>query len=181
MAPATEQQASSDRGGRYFGYFLAKPEKKAPVGSFAATFTYEGLGQIAGHPRTLMGWTATPEINFTKHLGLQADFTSLYVRSIYPGQTRLLIAAGPRINLAPRSKVTPFIFMEGGEVRLSTKANSIKDWNPVAKGGIGFDYKIAHGFGFQLIPGEYIAQYNSNDTWTHNFSARAGVVFSFFK
>jgi hypothetical protein len=160
---------------------LARPEKKAPVGSFAATFTYEGLGDIAGHPRTLLGWTATPEINFTKHLGLQADFTSLYVRSIYPGQTRFLMAAGPRINLAPRSKVTPFIFMEGGEVRLSTKANPTKDWNPVAKGGIGFDYKIAHGFGFELIPGEYIAQYNSNDIWTHNFSARAGVVFSFFR
>jgi hypothetical protein len=167
--------------GRYLGGFMQKPDKQAPVGSLAATFTYNGLNQIAGHNRTLLGWTVTPNINFTKYLGVQADFTSLYVRSIYPGQARFLIAAGPRINLAPRSKFTPFLFTEAGYVRQTTKANNGRDWEIVAKGGLGFDYKLVHGFGLQLIPGEYIGQHNYDGSWSHSYSARAGVVFSFFK
>ena len=178
--PAADS-ASKAKGGRYFARFMDKPDKQAPVGSLAATYTYVASGKISGNNRSLMGWTVTPEVNFTRHLGLQADFTSLYVRSIYPGQTRLLIAAGPRYNFAPSAKINPFLFAEGGEIRISTKANAIKDWNPVAKGGFGFDYKIARGFGLELIPGEYIGQHSDNDSWMHSFSARAGVVFNFYK
>ena len=57
------------------------------------------------------------------------------------------MAAGPRFSLVPRSRSTPFIFLEGGEVRISTKANSIKDRNPVAKGGLGMDIKVSGSFG----------------------------------
>ncbi len=167
--------------GRYLGGFMQKPDKQAPVGSLAATFTYVASGQIAGHNRSLMGWTVTPNVNFTKYLGVQADFSSLYVRSIYPGQSRFLIAAGPRINLAPRSKFTPFLFAESGYIRRTTKANNGRDWEIVAKGGVGFDYKIVRGFGLQLIPGEYIGQHNYDGSWLHSYSARGGVVFSFFR
>jgi hypothetical protein len=71
--------------------------------------------------------------------------------------------------------------MEGGYIRQTTKANLSRDWSVVAKGGLGFDYKIVRGFGLQIIPGEYIGQNNDNGSWLHSYSARAGFVFSFFR
>jgi hypothetical protein len=180
----TSQPASSPNTTNqdYFGRVLGPRREGAPIASFAGTATYVFTDGYAGHNRSLWGFTATPEVNFGKYLGLQADFTQLYMSGIYPGRNRLILAAGPRINFAPRSKFTPFIFLEGGEIRL-TQQNlyNISDWNPVAKAGFGFDHKLKHGFGFQLIPGEYIGQYQDDGTWLHSFSARAGLSFSLFR
>ena len=101
---------------------------------------------------------------------------------IYPGQNRLILAAGPRINFAPRRKFSPFIFGEGGEVRL-TQLNlpNISDWNPVAKAGFGFDYKLTHGFAFHMVPGEYIGQLQDNGTWLHSYSARVGFSYNLYR
>lgn len=161
--------------------FMEKPGSQYPIGSLAETATFMQSGEIGGSNRRLLGWTVAPEVNFSRHLALQADFTSLYVQSIYPGQTRLAIAAGPRFNFAPASRVSPFVFAEGGEIRRSTKANPIKDWNPVAKAGFGVDYKIVRGFGIDLIPAEYTGQRNDDSTWLHSFSARAGIVFNLYR
>jgi hypothetical protein len=176
---ATAPSSTQNEG--YFHRYLGERRQGAPVASFAATATYVFTDGYLNHNRSLWGFTATPEVNFGKYLGLQADFTQLYMSGIYPGRNRLILAAGPRFNFAPRSKFTPFIFLEGGEVRLtSLGAYNISDWNPVAKGGFGFDHKLKHGFGFQLIPGEYIGQYQDNGTWLHSFSARAGFSFNLY-
>jgi hypothetical protein len=164
-----------------FARFMEKPGSQYPVSSLAETATFVQSGEIGGSNHRLLGWTVTPEVNFSRHLALQADFTSLYVQSIYPGQTRLAIAAGPRFNFAPASRVSPFVFAEGGEIRRSTKANVIKDWNPIVKAGFGVDYKIVRGFGIDLIPAEYIGQHNDDSTWLHSFSARAGIVFNLYR
>ncbi len=185
VTPRAAMQAASmsarSSGGRFFGGFLEKPGKSSPIGSLAATFTYAKSGEIGGSDRSLLGWTVTPEVNFTKHLALQADFTSLYVRSINPGQTRLAIAAGPRYYFAAGPRITPFLFAEGGEIRRSTSGSVVKNWNPIAKSGFGIDYQIVRGLGLQLIPGEYIGQRNDDGTWLHSFSARGGIVFSFYR
>jgi hypothetical protein len=175
-------QQTTDASGRLWSRGMFAPRRHdAPVASFTASYVYMYSPGLAGANRSLMGWAAVPEVNFTKYLGLQADFEGLYVRSIYPGQNRLVLAAGPRINFAPRSKFTPFVYMEGGEVRLTSQANRLSDWNPVAKGGFGFDHKMAHGFGFQLIPGEYQGQYLDNGTWSHSFVSRVGITFNGFR
>ncbi len=162
------------------GMFSAR-KSDAPVGSFTASYVYQYAPGEDGANRSLMGWSAVPEVNFGKYVGLQADFLSLYMRSVYPGQSRFMAAAGPRINFAPRSKFTPFIFMEGGEIRSTQKLSDVADWNPVATGGIGMDFKTHHGIGLQLIPGEYLGQYQDNGTWTHSFVSRVGVTFNFYK
>src|SRR5580698_2111474 len=97
----------------------AIPFNHAPVGSLTESYVYVFNDAQQGHNLSMMGWSVVPEVNFTRHLGLEGDFTSLYVRSIYPGQGRLLIASGPRFTFAPRSRFTPFIFAEGGEMRLT--------------------------------------------------------------
>jgi hypothetical protein len=178
-ASVASQPTSS--GGFFNRGMFAPSVHDAPVGSFTASYVYQFAPHLLGADRSLMGWSATPEVNFTKYLGLQAEFTSLYMRSVYPGQSRLLMAAGPRFNFAPHSKLRPFAFLEGGEVRSTTKANDISDWNPVATGGIGFDYKISRGVSFQLIPGEYVGQLQDDNSWNHSFMSKAGITFNLYR
>jgi len=153
------------------------PSRPAPVGSVTESFVYVFNDAQYGHNRSLMGWSAVPEVNFTKHFGFEGDFVSLYVRSVYPGQTRFIAAAGPRYNFAPHSKFTPFIFAEGGEMRLSSQRSLLKDWNPVVKGGFGFEHRLGNRFALTLVPGEYLGQYQDDGSWNHSFAARAGFTF----
>jgi hypothetical protein len=162
----------------------------APVGSFTANFVYLDdtaqaypfhVGVPGGqgiHDRSLLGWSAVPEVNLFKRVGLQGDLGTLYMRSVYPGQKRTIFAAGPKITFAPHSRVTPFVYAEGGEMRYSAKYNPVKTWSPVAKGGIGFDYRVTRSFGLTLVPGEYMATYQDNNTWNSSFEAKVGITFN---
>lgn len=156
----------------------AHAEDQAPVGSLTESYVY---AYDYTQSYSMMGWGVVPEANLVKHFGLQGDFESLYVRNVYPGQSRLIMAAGPRYTFAPRSRVTPFVFAEGGEMRLATQYSRAVDWNPVAKGGIGLEYKVSHSFALTVIPGEYLGQYQDNGTWSNSFTARAGFTFNLFK
>ena len=176
---ANQQPATS--GGFFSRGVFAPSVHDAPVGSFTASYVYQFAPNLVGADRSLMGWSATPEVNFTKYLGLQAEFTGLYMRAVYPGQSRLMMAAGPRVNFAPHGRLRPFAFAEGGEVRSTTKANDISDWNPVVTGGIGVDYKITRGVAFQLIPGEYVGQLQDDHDWNHSFMTKAGITFNLYR
>jgi hypothetical protein len=156
--------------------------REAPVGSVAMHYNYMFQTSPFVGNRSLMGWSVIPQVNFTRHLGFQADFTSLYMRGVVIGESRFLIAAGPRFTFAPRSHFTPWVYGEGGQMRTTTKANHIRDWNPVVRTGIGFDLKSRHGIGFQIIPAEYIGEkVEWRNQWNHSFSARAGIVFNLYK
>ena len=179
---AGAQQNSSDQGFFNHGLF-AKPRKDTPIATFTASYVYRFAPDLFGANRSQMGWSAVPNVNFTKYVGLQADFTSLYTRAIYPGANQLMIAAGPRFTFAPRSRFTPFVFMEGGEIRTTRQSSHNSDWNPVAAGGFGMDIKAGKGKGmaFQLVPGEYVGQYMDDGSWNHSFMAKAGITFNLFK
>jgi hypothetical protein len=151
----------------------------APRGSLTASYVYVYNDAQNGPNRSFMGWALVPELNVVSHLGIQGDFESLYGKAVYPGISRFLIASGPVYYLAPRSKITPFVFAEGGEMRLTSKAVSYSDWNPIVKGGFGVNYKVSHDFSFQLIPGEYLGQYQDDHEWNHSFTARAGFTLNF--
>jgi hypothetical protein len=154
---------------------------KAPVGSFTAGYIFTFTDSQTGHNRSLMGWSAVPEVTLYKTIGLQTEFSGLYVRSVYPGENRFLAAAGPRYTFAPRSRFTPFVYAEAGEMRSTSQATRDSDWNPVVKGGFGFEHKIAGGIAFQLIPGEYVGEQLDDHSWEHSFSARAGITFNLYR
>ena len=171
-------------------YAQAIPEGLAPVGSLTGNMVYVddtsqiyplhvGVtpGGLIPHDRSLFGWSAVPEVNLFKRVGLQGDFGTLYMRSVYPGQTRMMLAVGPKITFAPHSRLTPVVYAEGGEMRYSAQFNPIKTWSPVAKGGIGFDYRISPGFGVTLVPGEYMATYEDTNTSNSSFEAKVGITF----
>ena len=179
LLPRNNRKPTS--GGFLHRGLLAPSVHDVPVGSFTASYVYQYAPDLVGANRSLMGWSATPEVNFTKYLGLQAEFTSLYMRSVYPGQSRLMMAAGPRFNLAPHSRFSPFAFAEGGEIRATRKLSDVSDWNPVATGGIGVNFKLSRGVSFQLFPGEYVGQLQDNDSWNHSFMSKAGITFNLYK
>jgi len=156
-------------------------DQKGPSGSLTESAVYVFNDAQQGHNRSLWGWSVVPEWNLTKHFGMEGDFVSLYMRSVYPGQTRFIAAAGPRWNFAPRSKVTPFVFAEGGEMRLSAQKSLVKDWNPVGKGGFGFEYRVSRGIALTLVPGEYLGQYQDDGSWNHSFTTRAGLTWNFYR
>jgi hypothetical protein len=155
---------------------------EAPVASVAMHYNYQFQTSPYVGNRSLMGWSVVPTVSLVRHISLQADFTSLYMRGVTVGEKRLLIAAGPRYTFAPRSHFTPFVYGEGGEMRTTTKANDVADWNPVVRVGVGADLKSKHGIGFQIIPAEYIGEkVEWRNQWNHSFAARAGIVFNLYK
>jgi hypothetical protein len=154
--------------------------RKAPVGSLTESFVYQYSPNQLGANRSLMGWSVVPEVNLMHHFGLQADFESLYMRSVYPGQSQLIMTAGPRYTLAPRSHFTPFIYAEAGEARFETQRQRNVDWEPVAKGGFGLQTRLSDHFGLTLVPGEWLGvRHDYNGSWNNSFSSRAGITFVF--
>ncbi len=169
------------RGGFFHKGIFAPSVKDAPIGTFTASYVYQYAPNYVGANRSLMGWSITPEVNFTSHLGLQAEFTGLYVNGINIQENRLIIAAGPRYNFAPHSRLSPFAFGEAGQIRETSGASRITNWNTLASGGFGVDYKLSRSFSFQLIPGQYIAQVVDDGTWNHSFMTKAGITFNLYK
>lgn len=165
------------------------------VGSIAFTGVYTKqftkqqpvMGTANHGDKTLAGWAITPEVNFTKHIGLQADFMNSMTSDSYPGANKFMIAAGPRYTFNPYWKGTPFVFGEAGEVRttygrwVGGKTPSTS-WNPVASAGVGFDLKVSPNFAIQIVPGEWTGErFDYNGTWQNNYQARLGFVFNLRK
>jgi hypothetical protein len=151
--------------------------RQTPFGSLTEGVVYDYSPHQYGADRSLLGWAVVPEVNLVHHFGLQGDFEGLYMRSIYPSQNEFIAAAGPRFNLAPRSRVAPFLFVESGEVRHEAQHSHYVNWNPVVKGGFGFQYRMTQHFGVTLVPGEYLGEYQDPGFWTHSFTARFGFTF----
>lgn len=155
----------------------ALPVTEQTVGSLTESGVYTYSPNDLGANCSLIGWSVVPAVTPVHGFGLQGDFESLYMLGSYPGQSRFLMAAGPRYEMAPRSRFTPFVFAEGGEMRLEQQRSRVTDWNPVAKGGFGFETRLTQHFGVTLVPGEYLGQYRDDGTWLHSFSARFGFTF----
>ena len=149
-----------------------------PVGSVSENFVYLYAPGQYGANRSLMGWSVVPSLTPVHGFGVQGDFESLYMRAVYPGQSWTIMTAGPRFNLAPRKRFTPFIFGEAGEARFETQYKRNVDWEPVAKGGFGFQSRLTRHFGVTLVPAEWMGvRYDYNGSWNQNFTARVGLTF----
>ncbi len=126
----------------------------------------------------MFGWSVVPEVNLTKHLVFKATSSASTSVLSTPARPGLLLLRVRDYNFAPRSKFTPFVFAEGGEMRLSRQRTLAKDWNPVVKGGFGLEHRVSDRFALTLVPGEYLGQYQDDGSWNHSFTARAGLTFN---
>jgi hypothetical protein len=160
---------------------LPMEQHNTPAISITASGAYVFNDAQYGHNRSWFGWSVVPDLNVTRHLGQQAEFTSFYVRSAYPAQSRLVMAAGPRYTFDPHFKAIPFIFAEGGEMRLSGQRTLAVDWNPVAIGGFGLEYRVTPRFALTLVPGEYLGQLQDDGSWNHSYSTRVAFTFNMYR
>ncbi len=154
--------------------------QRGPVASLTLSGSYMDGEPIFGHNHPLWGWSASPEFYFNRHLGIQAEVANYYMSSITPGERRLILSAGPRYNFDPIHKIRPFVFSEGGEMRLTFTRSTYRDWDPVAKTGIGFQYYLPRGVSFTLVPAEWIAHSLDAGGWSNDFATRAGFTINFY-
>lgn len=161
------------------------------AGVYTRQFTQDAsTGQfgVDGKTHQLSGWSVTPEVNITKHLGFQADFINMYdmtppdgINNIY----KLSMLAGPRYTFNPYWKGVPFVFAEAGETRTSFGTTYYGynphpgvSWTPTANAGVGFDIKATRNIAIQLVPAEWMGErHDWNGKWQHNYQARLGFVF----
>jgi hypothetical protein len=162
----------------------AKDRKLRGSVAFTGVFTRQWTQDTPGvQHRLLAGWGVMPEINFTKRIGLQADFVSSYTEDAYPGISKLSMMAGPRYTLNPRWRGTPFVFGEAGETRTGIGRNwqgthPGVTWNPTASAGLGFDVNLTPRFGLEFVPAEWTGErFDYNGQWQNNYQARFGFVF----
>ncbi len=165
----------------------AKDRKLRGSVAFTGVFTRQWTVDTPGvDHRLLAGWGVMPEINFTKRLGLQADFVSSYTEDAYPGISKLSMMAGPRYTLNPHWRGTPFFFGEAGETRtgigrnmFGTRTHPGVTWNPTASAGVGFDVNLTPRFGLEFVPAEWTGErFDYNGQWQNNYQARFGFVFN---
>lgn len=163
-------------------YSQAIPFKqRGPLLSLTASAVNIDHYYANNHNRVLWGWSAIPELNLRPHLGLQIDILNSYMRSVYPGQSRFVVAGGPRYNIRPVSRLSPFVFAEAGGVKFKTLGKNYSHWDPLVTVGLGVEYRITPRFAFSVIPAEYVGQKAIEDenTWNAGFAARAGFTINF--
>ena len=61
------------------------------------------------------------------------------------------------------------------------KESLLRDWNPVGKGGFGFEYRVSRGVAVTLVPGEYLGQYQGDGSWNHSLTTRGGITFNVYR
>jgi hypothetical protein len=157
-------------------------EQPGPVATITASGSYIYGEPQGGSNKSLWGWNLSPEISVTRQFSMQGDFGNYYMESVSQGQNRLILAAGPRYNFVARwHRVTPFVFAEGGEMRLTFQDSSYRDWDPVAIVGAGLKYRLSRRLAITIVPGEYMAHNLDAGPWDKNFSTRAGFTYNFFR
>ncbi|HEY4379738.1 MAG TPA: hypothetical protein VGN01_05290 [Acidobacteriaceae bacterium] len=162
-------------------YSQAVPfEQDPPVVSITGGGSYIYGEYENGHHHNLFGWSVAPAFNITRRLGLQTEFANLRVSSVSPTQHRLLMTAGPRYNFVPRFHARPFVFGEAGEMRLTSGGSPFRDWDPIAKVGFGFDYKLSRPLSLTVVPVEYLAHNLDAGGWDHDYAARVGFTLNFY-
>jgi hypothetical protein len=154
-------------------------DQRGPMVSLTTSAVYLGQYEPFNHSRTLFGWSAVPDVSVTRRLGIQAEVSNLYMRSVSPGENRFILAAGPRYRFpySTRFKIMPFLFGEGGKIRTSEPFNPHILWDPMFKAGFGFEYHVSRRLSLNLVPGEVLGEHLPDGTWDDSYGARAGVTF----
>ena len=159
---------------------IAFPQDTVLSATLTATASYiNGESESGGGSHPLWGWSAAPELNITRRFGMQAEIGSYYEK-ISPGEKRLILTAGPRYNFTPKFNLFPFVYAEAGEMRLTVKNSSYRDWDPVARVGIGFERRVTRNISVTVVPAEYLAHNLDAGGWDHDYSAHAGFTYNFY-
>lgn len=135
----------------------------------------------------LHGWNASFTSNFTKWLGLAAEFSGHYGdATLTPGLkadvATHLFMVGPRFSYRGSEAVTPFAHVLFGAARsdvtffLPNGRNRINESAFALIVGGGLDVKVHDNVAIRLFQADYVlTRFNSDSQ--HNFRASTGLVF----
>ena len=135
----------------------------------------------------LHGWNASFNSNFTKWIGLAADFSGHYGNaSLTPGLkadvATHLFTVGPQFSYRGNETLTPFAHVLLGAARsdvtyfIATGRTRINESAFALIIGGGLDVKVHDHLAIRLFQADYVlTRFNSNNQ--HNFRASTGLVF----
>lgn len=182
-AAANVSSSSSQGGGQSSSNPRPATTEEIPFISFGAGFSYlqtDITDAPGGEGTSQIGWYILPEVHITRYLAVIGDQTNFQDYHAHAGENVHGFAGGPLYSpFAPYHGITPYVFAEGGSLRVSK--GGVTNWDPAAIGGVGMNVKITHSLAFQFIPAEYVATKLPNGEWESSYTSKAGIVLTNFR
>ena len=174
-------------------------QDKYPKGEIFGGYSFSHIQDYTNSTdANLNGWGASVTGNFTRHIGLTADFSGTYgSETVFPvcvaifptppgctAQSRHLSAynllGGPRFSF-PIHGVTPFAHALFGVASLRRESGSQTTFAMGFGGGV--DVPLGKHFSYRLFQMDYIPVKHAFNLggWDHNVRVETGLVFRFGK
>ena len=147
-----------------------------PMFSISTGYIHLNADQHGSGRANFDGWYAIPQYHITKSWSAIAEFTNFYGA---PGGKSTNIHGytfGPLYAFDTKTRVTPFVFGEIGDVRTSAPAGVVNAFSFV--GGVGANVKLVDRISLQIIPGDYILTTPAEGA-LHHWAGQAGLSFDF--
>lgn len=140
-----------------FGYFYLRSQ--------AASGDWSNLSE---------GFYGIPQVNVNKWFGFNGDFTTSYNTGAGVHENVHAYLGGLIFTAMSEKKISPFAFVDGGDVRDSKNGRVLV--SPALATGFGFNYKMTKRVGLLFIPAEYVRTYPDDGPNLNNYTARVGLV-----
>lgn len=148
--------------------------QETPVVSLSFGYIYLNADQHGAPRASLNGWYAIPQWHATKNLSVITEFTNFYGSPGGNGTNVHGYTAGPLYAFSTGTRITPFVFSEIGDVRVSTPGNVGNNFAFIA--GVGVNIKLVKRVYLQLIPGDYVLTDPAAGV-LHSYALQVGLAF----
>lgn len=137
------------------------------------------------------GWDASVRGNFTKHLGLEGDFSGTYATISHVSSSVYTYAGGPVVSYDAGAKINPFVHVLFGGLHLKGSgfgvSDSINGFTMLFGGGV--DAKVNKTISVRVIQADWLYYHFGNQTvqglsipsfsQSNNVRIATGIVFTF--
>lgn len=147
-----------------------------PLLSVSGGYIYLNLGQRGAPRASLNGWYFIPQYHISKSWSAIAEFTNFYGSPQGKSTTIHGFTFGPLYAIATKTRITPFVFAEIGDVRSSVAGMVTNNFAFV--GGVGANVALAKHFALQLLPADYVLTTPSGGP-LNSYAAQVGIAYSF--
>ena len=154
---------------------LHAQNRKEPLGSLAAGWSYLWADQGAGYRSHLNGWFVRPAVNVGRGYSIFFSNTNYYGHNAKGEINSHSFTLGLSKPVFTRPRLKPSIFLEAGDVRGSSHGITHQ---AVVATGFGLSIPLAHRVLLVLTPAEYVFVYPHAD-WRNNYNAKIGLSFPF--
>jgi len=155
------------------------------------TIHISGVGDIPDSSQSWNGWDASLRGNFSRHLGLEGDFSGTYATISSVSSSVYTYTGGPVVSYDAGGKFNPFVHALFGGVRLSGSgfgaSASLNGFTVMAGGGV--DAKVNKAISVRVIQADWLYYHFGSQTiqgvaiptisQSNNVRIATGIVFTF--